>query len=101
MKRIKIKPLLCAKTSLGAVCVKGWVKTRRDAKGFSFIEINDGSCLANLQVIADAAMADYEKIKTLSTGSAISVIGKMTPSPGKEQAWELQAETSHIYNIAP
>ena len=101
MERITIKNLLSAQASLGAICVKGWVKTRRDAKTFSFIEINDGSCLANVQVIADAGMVDYETIKTISTGSAISVTGEMTPSPGKEQAWEIQASAIEIYNIAP
>lgn len=101
MERIKIKNLLSAQSSLGTVCVKGWVKTRREAKTFSFIEINDGSCLANIQVVADAGMAEYETIKTISTGSAISVTGEMTPSPGKEQAWEIQASTIEVYNVAP
>jgi len=101
MDRLRIKTLLSADVSLGTVCVKGWVKTRRDAKTFSFIEINDGSCLANLQVIADSGMADYETIKTISTGSAIAVTGEMKPSPGKEQAWEIQAARIQIYNLAP
>ena len=52
MKRTKIVELLNAVHPMEDVLVKGWVRTRRDAKGFSFIEINDGSCLKNIQVIA-------------------------------------------------
>jgi len=58
------------------------VKTRRDSKDFSFLEINDGSCLKNIQVVADTSLINYEQIKTLSTGSAVSVTGKLVKSPG-------------------
>jgi asparaginyl-tRNA synthetase len=53
VKRTKIAPLLRAQTPAGPLLVKGWVRTKRDAKGFSFIELNDGSCLSNIQVLAD------------------------------------------------
>ena len=53
MKRTRILEALHAETALDQILIKGWVRTRRDAKGFSFIEVNDGSCLKNIQVIAD------------------------------------------------
>ena len=62
MEREKIAKLLAATTPQDPVLVKGWVRTRRDSKGFSFLEINDGSCLKNIQVIADASLSNYENI---------------------------------------
>jgi asparaginyl-tRNA synthetase len=59
-------------------------------KIFSFIEMNDGSCLANIQVIADHAMDNYDAIRKLTTGSAATVIGALIPSQGKGQQWEIQ-----------
>ncbi len=75
------------------VLLRGWVRTRRDSKGgFSFIELNDGSCFGNLQVIAEADLDNYaEEIQTLSAGSSISVVGRLTESPGKGQDTELHA----------
>ena len=72
MKRIKIEQLLRAGSQADPIIIKGWVRTRRDAKGFSFIELNDGSCLANLQVVADEQLPNYEDIRKLTTGSAIA-----------------------------
>ena len=76
-------------------CVQGWVRTRRDSKaGFSFLEVNDGSCLANLQVIAPAALANYEsEVRHLTAGCSVRVVGTIQPSAGKGQATELVADT--------
>jgi asparaginyl-tRNA synthetase len=73
--------------------LRGWVRTRRDSKaGFSFIEINDGTCLGNVQVIADASLPNYEaEIKTLTVGSSLRVEGRVIASGGKGQATEVQA----------
>jgi asparaginyl-tRNA synthetase len=72
--------------------VEGWVRTRRDAKGFSFLELNDGSSFGNLQVIADAKLPNYEaEIKHLATGACVSVEGLVKASPAKGQATEMQA----------
>jgi asparaginyl-tRNA synthetase len=101
MERTKIIKLLQSDRPLEKVLVKGWVRTRRDAKNFSFIEINDGSCLKNLQVIADAKITNYEEIKKLATGSAVTVSGKLTESQGAGQTWEVQAETVSIISLAP
>jgi len=75
------------------VKVQGWVRTRRDSKGgFSFLEVNDGSCLANLQVIADGTLANYEsEVKHLGAGCSVSIEGTVQASGGKGQATELRA----------
>lgn len=99
MNRTRIRQLLSAQTSPGTVRVCGWVKTRRDAKDFSFMELNDGSCLENIQVIADAEINGYSRIKEITTGSAVSVTGELKPSPGRKQDWEIQA--AHISLLGP
>jgi asparaginyl-tRNA synthetase len=71
--------------------VQGWVRTRRDAKGLSFLELNDGSCLRNLQVIVEEAGPAYEHLKPITTGAAVEVAGALVASPGKGQQWELRA----------
>lgn len=75
------------------IILQGWVRTRRDSKaGFSFLELNDGSCFGNIQVIADDKLENYEsQIKKLSPGCSLSVTGLLRQSPGKGQATELQA----------
>jgi len=80
------------------ITVMGWVRTRRDSKGgFSFIEINDGSCLSNLQVIADGSLANYEdEVLKLQTGCALRVTGEVVTSKGKGQKVELRAEEIHM-----
>ena len=72
--------------------VRGWVKSRRTSKGgFSFIALNDGSCLADLQIIADDALANYDEVAMLGVGCALEVAGVVVESPGKGQARELKA----------
>ncbi len=92
MKRMRVKEALGSPGPAEAIEVCGWVRTRRDAKGFSFVELNDGSCLANLQVIVDATCPGYAGIQDFSTGAAARVRGALVPSPGKGQAWELKAQ---------
>ncbi|MFW5989397.1 MAG: OB-fold nucleic acid binding domain-containing protein, partial [Desulfosudaceae bacterium] len=99
--RLKIKQLLAAADSVDRALVMGWVKTRRDARGFSFIEVNDGSCLANLQVVAEETLDNYADILRLKTGSAIGVSGRLTPSPGQGQNWEMRAERVDIFSAVP
>ena len=72
MKRSKIFKLLKSDHPNEQVLIKGWVRTRRDSKGFSFIEINDGSSLKNIQVVADEKLPNYEEVKKLTTGSALA-----------------------------
>lgn len=84
------------------VCLEGWVRTRRDSKGgFSFIELNDGSCLANIQVIADDKLPNYEnEIKHLTPGCSIRVVGEVKESQGKGQSTEVQAAEVFLYGTA-
>ena len=101
MKRTKINRLTGYDTSPGRVLIKGWVRTRRDAKGFSFMEINDGSCLKNIQVVAGSELANYTEIQGITTGSAVAVAGDLVASPGKGQKWEIQAAHVEIISLAP
>ena len=75
------------------VVLHGWVRTRRDSKaGFSFIELNDGSCFGNIQVLAPGTLLNYEsEVKRLSPGCSVEVEGVVKESPGKGQATEVEA----------
>ncbi len=101
MNRIKIHSLLQAKTPRDHVEIKGWVRTRRDSKDFSFIEVNDGSCLKNIQIIAPSSLTNYDEIQTLTTGSAVSISGSLIPSQGKGQSWEIAATGISLIGPAP
>jgi asparaginyl-tRNA synthetase len=82
--------------------VRGWVRTRRDSKGgFSFIEVNDGSCLGNLQIIADGSLANYQsEITALSVGSSVVITGEIKASAGQGQSTEMVASEVRITGIA-
>src|SRR5438105_8121647 len=78
--------------------VRGWVRSRRDSKGgFSFLELNDGSCQGNLQVVAPAELPNYEtEIKKLPTGASVAVEGEVLASPAKGQATEVRASKVEV-----
>lgn len=78
------------------------MRTRRDSRnGFSFIELNDGSCLKNLQVVVDAGIDGYEEsIRQVTTGASVSVDGVLKDSPGKGQRVELHAESLRVIGTA-
>ncbi len=101
MKRTKIDVLRQLENSPGEVLIKGWVRTKRDSKQFSFMEVNDGSCLKNVQVIANADLENYEQIQAITTGTTVSVSGQLVASPGKGQKWEIQAGGVEIVSLAP
>ena len=90
MERTLVKHALQAQEALASVCVMGWVRTRRDAKTFSFLEVNDGSSLESIQVVVDAGVDGYEEIGQMATGASVCVEGKLVESPGR-QKWELLA----------
>ena len=92
MQRTLVKDALNSAGPLDAILLQGWVRTRRDAKAFSFIELNDGSCLKGLQIIVDAALPDYGQVAKASTGASVSVLGKLVESKGAGQKWEVVAE---------
>jgi asparaginyl-tRNA synthetase len=81
------------------ISASGWVKTKREQKNFAFIELNDGSCLKNLQIILSADSIDNysEIIEKITTGAAISVTGIVVKSPAKGQTVEIQAKSIILY----
>lgn len=84
-----------------SLTIKGWVRTKRELKGFTFIEVNDGSFLANLQVVLNSDLPDYEDIlKQLNTGASVEVSGVLVASPAKGQRIELKASTVKVYGEA-
>ncbi len=82
--------------------VRGWVRTRRDSKGgFSFIEVNDGSCFGNLQIVADGSLPNYQtEIVTLSVGSSVVITGEIKASVGQGQATEMAASVVRVTGTA-
>jgi asparaginyl-tRNA synthetase len=84
------------------VTLQGWIRTRRDSKGgFSFLELNDGSCLANIQIVADGNLPNYEsEVKKLSPGCSVTIRGEVKASGGKEQATEVHAREIVVHGWA-
>lgn len=100
MKRIKVKDLLQSKEYGKEVLAKGWVRTRRGNKQVSFIALNDGSTINNIQVVADMSNFSEEDLKLVTTGSCIAVTGKLIESQGQGQAVEIQANSIEVYGTA-
>ncbi len=100
MKRTLVKYALASKGPQESVFIQGWVRTRRDSKAFSFIEVNDGSSLKNLQVVVDAALPDYSHITKATTGSSVEITGELVASQGKGQSWEVIAKTLSVIGEA-
>jgi asparaginyl-tRNA synthetase len=101
LERTKIIGLLNSGQAQESVLLKGWIRTLRESKDFSFIELNDGSCLSNIQIIVDSVVDNYKEIAKLSTGAAISVTGELVESPGKGQKWEVRATAVEILGVSP
>ncbi|HIK16149.1 MAG TPA: asparagine--tRNA ligase [Leptolyngbyaceae cyanobacterium M33_DOE_097] len=83
------------------ITVKGWVRTKREQKEFSFIEVNDGSSMAGLQVVVNQDVPGYaDTIKRLSTGASVAISGTLVESPAKGQRIELKAESLEVFGEA-
>jgi len=95
-----VKAALSGSAACDSILVHGWVRTRRDAKTFSFIELNDGSCLKGLQVIADASLPNYAEIQHLTTGASVAVRGQLVASQGQGQKWEVKASSVQVLGTA-
>src|SRR5213595_1547274 len=95
-----LKDALRSNAPIDAVRVQGWVRTRRDSKDFSFIELNDGPSLRNLQIIAQNTLSNYADVQRLATGASITVTGALVASQGKGQKWELIADDINIVGTA-
>ncbi len=100
MQRTLVKHALNATAPIDPILLQGWVRTRRDAKAFSFIELNDGSSLKGIQVIADASLPDYANIQKAHTGASIAVQGRLVPSQGQGQKWEVVATSFEVLGEA-
>ncbi len=100
IQRTLVKHALASEAPAEQILVEGWVRTRRDSKAFSFLEVNDGTSLASIQVVADAGIPGYEDISRMSTGASVSILGRLVESPGK-QRWEIQAAEIRLVGGAP
>ena len=84
----------------GAVAAHGWVKTRRDSKGVHFVQLNDGSCFADLQVVIDSGSIPDDILKHVTTGACVRIEGDLVESPAEGQAVELKAKSIHLFGSA-
>lgn len=100
MKRSRVKELLAVGEPGTPVLVKGWVRSRRGNKNVSFIALNDGSTIANLQIVADVARFDEGLLRQITTGASIEAEGKLVSSQGAGQRVELHAERLMVYGTA-
>lgn len=99
MPAIRIKDALAGEPGVGeAVTVEGWVRTRRDSKaGFSFINVNDGSCFDSIQVVAPGELENYSgEILRLTSGCAVECHGTLVESAGRGQKYEIQANAINV-----
>ncbi|KAB1063179.1 asparagine--tRNA ligase [Salibacter halophilus] len=100
MERIKIDALLKSEPVGEKKLVKGWVRTKRGSKSVNFIALNDGSCIHNLQIVADTENFSEEVLRKVTTGAAISVVGEISESKGSGQSVEMIAEEIEILGVA-
>src|SRR6266436_3916834 len=91
-----IKDALQSAAPIDSIQVQGWVRTRRDSKDFLFIELNDGSSLRNLQIIARNTLPNYAALQRLTTRASVRVTGALVASQGKGQKWEVVADEIRI-----
>jgi len=99
MKRIEVKSALCLEASEALVNLKGWVRTKRGSKNVSFIALNDGSTIHNIQVVAENNISE-DILKLIHTGASISVIGKLVESTGSGQKTEVLADSIEVIGVA-
>ena len=97
MERKKVKEILSNPVTGEEVLVKGWVRTRRGSRNISFIALNDGSTINNIQVVADMSRFDEHQLRDISTGACIAVTGKLVESQGQGQNVEINATSIELY----
>ena len=106
MKRTKVVDALAC-TDFGKdifgkdINVKGWVRSHRSSKAVDFIALNDGSTIKNIQIVVDPSTIEEEKLKSITTGACISVIGTLVESQGAGQTSEIQCKEIEIYGLCP
>ena len=99
MKRTKVINLLQQRPG-DEVLVKGWVRTKRGIKNVTFIALNDGSTINNIQIVCDTAVFDESLLKQITTGACIAVKGELAASLGSGQAVEIQARDIEVLGTA-
>src|SRR5690349_6867572 len=82
------------------IVLRGWVRSRRDSKGVTFIELNDGSRFKSMQLVVDAGAIAEDTLKQITTGSSIEATGTLVESPAKGQAVELKVAAIKLYGTA-
>jgi asparaginyl-tRNA synthetase len=100
MKHTKVKTLLQGESLNETVCVKGWVRTKRGSKNVSFIAINDGSTINNIQAVAESESFDEELIKQITTGACLRIVGALVESQGSGQKVEITAQEIEVLGEA-
>lgn len=98
-ERLKVKEALKVEQSQEKVTILGWIRTKRVSKNVSFLEVNDGSSLANLQLVL--ASGDFPTLGQITIGTAVKVVGDLVKSQGGKQAWELQVQELEIVGTCP
>ncbi len=100
MGRTRVKQVLNAEAPVEDIMLKGWVRTKRESKGVVFLELNDGSCRTNVQIVVAPDIAGNDSLDEIGTGAAVKVTGCLAASPGKGQKWEVQAEQLKLIGSA-
>jgi len=100
MKHTKVKTLLLGESINETVCVKGWVRTKRGSKNVSFIAINDGSTINNIQAVAESDSFDDNLLKQITTGACLSITGTLIESQGSGQKVEIAAQEIEVLGEA-
>jgi asparaginyl-tRNA synthetase len=101
MTKQRIREILRTGQPDQTVTIQGWVRTKRESKGFAFVNVNDGSSMDGLQVVVDGSLPEYDDVMPrISTGASVAVEGLLVPSPGKGQNIELQAKSITLYGEA-
>ncbi len=99
-QRLRIKELLRGELVGQSVCVKGWVRTKRGNKAVSFIALNDGSTIHNIQIVADNDKFEASLLSKITTGASLSIVGELVVSQGKGQSVEIQASEIEVLGTA-
>ena len=100
MQRTRIREIFANDNPMGEALVQGWVKTRRSSRAVSFVQVNDGSTLRDLQVVIGEDSPAYALVNDLSTGCSVSVVGEVVESQGKGQQFEIQAREIELLGTA-
>ena len=95
-----VRDILRSESPASNITVTGWVRTRRDSKACSFLEVSDGSCLKGIQVVVDAALPCAGLMHHILTGAAVEITGDLVASPASGQKWEVQALEVRIHGEA-